>query len=106
MTRSHAFAVLAASALCGVAAAMPAMAQDAYPAKVIRIIAPFPPGGTTDVLCRVVAQRLTDALGRQVIVENRPGAAGSIGHEVAARAAPDGYTVRHFAPAVIINPLI
>lgn len=114
MTRSHAFAVLAASALFGVIAATPAVAQDpsagsgqTYPAKLIRMIAPFPPGGTTDVLCRVVAQRLTDALGRQVIVENRPGASGGIGHEVAARAAPDGYTLLLTAKAaLVVNPYL
>ncbi len=69
-----------------------ALAQ-AYPAKPIRIIAPFPPGGTTDTMCRIVAQRLTESLGRQVVVENRAGAAGKVGHEAAARAAPDGYTL-------------
>jgi len=69
-----------------------AFAQS-YPSKPIRIIAPFPPGGTTDVVCRIVAQHLGDALGKQVVVENRPGAAGKVGHEAAARAAPDGYTL-------------
>lgn len=107
MTRNHAIAVLASSALLGVAASMPAMSQDAYPTKVIRIIAPFPPGGTTDVLCRVVAQRLSDTLGRQVVVENRPGASGSIGHDVAARAAPDGYTLLLTAKAaLVVNPYL
>ena len=105
--RSHACVVLAATALCSAVAAAPAVAQDTYPAKLIRMIAPFPPGGTTDVLCRVVAQRLTDALGRQVIVENRPGASGSIGHEVAARAAPDGYTLLLTAKAaLVVNPYL
>jgi tripartite-type tricarboxylate transporter receptor subunit TctC len=66
---------------------------QAYPAKPVRIIAPFPPGGTTDTMCRIVAQRLTESLGKQVVVENRPGAAGKIGHEAVAHAAPDGYTL-------------
>ena len=53
-----------------------AIAQDAYPVKPVRFIAPFPPGGTTDVLSRILAQKLTDSLGRQVLVDNRAGAAG------------------------------
>ncbi len=70
-----------------------AFAQDAYPAKTVRFIAPFPPGGTTDVLSRILAQKLSDSLGRQVVVDNRPGAGGNIGHEIAAKTAPDGYTL-------------
>lgn len=66
---------------------------QAYPVKPVRIIAPFPPGGTTDTMCRIIAQRLTETLGKQVVVENRPGAAGQVGHEAAARAAGDGYTL-------------
>src|SRR4051812_12489360 len=82
-----------------------APAQDAYPAKPIRFIAPFPPGGTTDVLARIVAQKLTDSLGRQLVVENRAGAAGNIGQELAARAAPDGYTlVLTSSSVLVINP--
>ena len=70
----------------------PAHAQT-YPNKPIRMIAPYPPGGTSDVMARIVAQKLTDALGKQVIVDNRPGAAGNVGHEIAARAPADGYTL-------------
>jgi tripartite-type tricarboxylate transporter receptor subunit TctC len=66
---------------------------QAYPVKPVRIVAPFPPGGTTDTMCRIVAQRLTESLGKQVVVENRPGAAGKVGHEAVARSAPDGYTL-------------
>ena len=69
-----------------------AMGQ-AYPTKPVRMIAPYPPGGSSDVLTRIVAQKLGETLGRQVIVENRPGAASNIGHEVAAKAPPDGYTL-------------
>jgi tripartite-type tricarboxylate transporter receptor subunit TctC len=91
--------------LCLVLAASGAAAQDAYPSKTIRFIAPFPPGGTTDVLCRVIAQKLTDGLGRQVVVENRPGAAGNIGHELAAKTAPDGYTLLLTnSSALVTNP--
>jgi tripartite-type tricarboxylate transporter receptor subunit TctC len=89
------------------AAALPAHAQPAYPVKPLRFIAPFPPGGTTDVLSRVLAQKLGDALGRQVVVENRPGAGGNLGHEVAAKTAPDGYTIVMSSNAALVtNPHI
>ncbi len=70
-----------------------AIAQSAYPARPIRIISIFPPGGGNDGICRAVAQKMTETLKQQVIVENRPGANGIIGTEAAARAAPDGYTI-------------
>ena len=66
---------------------------QAYPARSIRIISPFSPGGGNDTICRIVAQKLVERLGKQVLVENRAGANGIIGTEVAARAAPDGYTI-------------
>jgi tripartite-type tricarboxylate transporter receptor subunit TctC len=71
-----------------------ALAQtQAYPTKTIRFIAPFPPGGTSDIVARIAAQKLTDALGKQVLVDNRGGASGTIGYEMAAKAPPDGYTL-------------
>ena len=80
--------------LCGiVAAGLPPAAAQTYPAKPVRVIAPFPPGGGTDMFARVVGQKLTAALGQQVVVENRTGASGMIGSDVVARAAPDGYTL-------------
>src|SRR5262245_18555418 len=82
-----------------------AVAQDPYPSKTVRLIAPFPPRGTTDVLSRILAQKLTDSLGRQVVVENRPGVAGNIGHEAAAKSAPDGYTlVFSYSGIFVTNP--
>jgi tripartite-type tricarboxylate transporter receptor subunit TctC len=69
------------------------LAQQGYPTKPIRFIAPFPPGGTSDIVARVAAQKLTDALGKQVIVDNRGGASGTIGYEMAAKSPPDGYTL-------------
>ena len=84
--------------------AAPAHAQT-YPAKPLRLVAPFPPGGTTDVLSRIVAQKLGDSLGRQVVVDNRPGAGGNLGHEVAAKATPDGYTIVMSSNAALVaNP--
>ena len=70
-----------------------AAAQDGYPSRPVRYIAPFPAGGTSDVLSRIIAQKLTESLGRQVVVENRPGAGSNIGHEVVAKSPPDGYTL-------------
>ena len=72
--------------------AVHAGAQD-YPNKTIRIVVPFPPGGATDVVTRIVAQKLTDQFGRQVVAENRGGAGGILGSETVAKAAPDGYTL-------------
>ena len=73
-------------------AALPAFAQN-YPAKTIRMISPFPPGGSVDVVGRLIAAKLAENIGQQVIVDNRSGASGNIGMELAARAAPDGYTL-------------
>jgi tripartite-type tricarboxylate transporter receptor subunit TctC len=82
------------AAAAAVLLAEPAHAADGYPAKSIRFIVPFPPGGATDVVTRVVAQKLNEAWKRQVVVvDNRGGAGGVLGSELAARAAPDGYTL-------------
>jgi tripartite-type tricarboxylate transporter receptor subunit TctC len=64
-----------------------------YPNKPIRLVVPFPPAGTTDILAREVGQRLTEALGQSVVIDNRPGAAGNIGSDIVAKSAPDGYTL-------------
>jgi len=73
-------------------AAGTALAQS-YPAKPVRMIVPFPPGGTADVLARHLAQQLSEGLGQPLVVDNRPGAAGNIASEMAAKSAPDGYTL-------------
>ena len=80
------------AALCALVAA-PALAADAYPSKPIRIVVAYTPAGTTDILARAIGQKLTEAWGQSVIVDNRPGANGNIGTEYAAKATPDGYTL-------------
>ncbi len=87
LTRRTVLASAAASTL-----AAPALAQ-AYPTKPIKIVVPYPAGQSTDILGRVMADQFTKALGQQVIVDNRPGAGGTIGADYAAKAAPDGYTL-------------
>ena len=83
--------------------AMAATAQD-YPTKPVRLIIPFPPGGSNDVVGRMIATGLGERLGKQVIVDNRGGAGGVLGTEVAAGAAPDGYTILVISLAYTVNP--
>ena len=82
-----------------------AMAQD-YPARVIRIIVPISTGSTTDVVARIVAEGMRASLGQSVIVENRPGAGGTVGSAVVAKAAPDGYTLLVVSSAHTSNPVL
>lgn len=107
MLRGSGWAVRGLCAVVIAAASAAAVAQDAYPTKPVRMIAPFPPGGSTDVLGRLIAQKLTSSFGRQVVIDNRPGAGGGIGHEVAAKAPADGYTLLFTAKsALVVNPLL
>jgi tripartite-type tricarboxylate transporter receptor subunit TctC len=85
--------VFACAAAVALAAHVGGACAQAYPTKPVRMIVGFPPGGGTDILARIVAQKLADAWGQQVIVENRPGASATIGANVVAKAAPDGYTL-------------
>src|SRR6267378_5324961 len=89
----------------GLLAAIPAWAQD-WPAKPVRFIVPYPPGGGTDVIARIVQNRLSEALGQTIVIENRGGAGGAVGTEVAARSAPDGYTFLFTLSSHTINPLL
>ena len=101
---THRRRILLAAAALGVAAlARPALAQGGgeWPTKPVRVIVPYPPGGATDVLARLYAERLGAALGQPFVVENRPGAGGNIGTDAIAKAPPDGYTVG-FTPVSIL----
>src|SRR2546421_5911944 len=92
--------------LLGAALAPPAPAQnmDAWPSRPLRFILPFPPGGGTDILGRLIAERMTASLGQPVVTENRGGAGGNVGAEATAKSAPDGYTIVLVAPSLAISP--
>src|SRR6185436_16724075 len=84
-------------------------AELAFPARPIRFVVPFPPGTTTDVVARLIAQRSAERFGQQIVIDNRPGASGTIGVETVARAAPDGHTwglgtTTTHALATLLNP--
>ncbi len=102
--RRVAVACLAAAALVGVSPAV--QAQD-WPSRPIRMIVPFPPSGSTDIVARTVAEKLGSQLGQPIVVENRAGATGAIGLEALARSAPDGYTIGlGTIGSIAINPLV
>lgn len=82
-----------------------AFGQD-WPGKPVRFIVPYPPGGGTDIIARIVQNRLSEALGQPVVIENRGGAGGAVGTEAAARSAPDGYTFLFTLSSHTINPLL
>ena len=94
--------LIAASCAIAVAPAGFAGAQSqTYPSKPVRVIVPFPPGGSVDLIARLVAPQLSESLGQQIVIDNRSGASGNIGTELVARAAPDGYTLMvHTIPLV------
>jgi tripartite-type tricarboxylate transporter receptor subunit TctC len=94
--------------LIGIALALvsaAALAQD-WPVKPVRFLVPYPPGGGTDVIARIMQQRMTEGLGQTIVIENRGGAGGAVGTEAAARSAPDGYTFLFTLSSHTINPLL
>ena len=97
---------LALATLFMLAAPMAAQAQAAYPDKPIKFVVPYPPGGGTDVVARIVQQRLQAALGQPIVIDNKGGAGGSLGTDIVAKSAPDGYTVLFTLSSHTINPAI
>src|SRR5258706_2538217 len=96
-------AALGLIAGCAIAIGSQALAQS-YPAKPVRFIVTFPPGGTVDITARILQPRLSESIGQTVVIENRGGAAGAVGTEAAARSAPDGYTFLYTLSSHTINP--
>lgn len=87
-------------------AALPVQGADSYPNRPVRMIIPSGAGGITDIVGRTIAPRLTDALGQQVVVDNRPGASGVLGSNIVAKSAPDGYTLLMVFPSHPVNPAL
>jgi tripartite-type tricarboxylate transporter receptor subunit TctC len=83
-----------------------AQAPAAYPTKPVRFIVPYPPAGATDITARILARQMSQNIGQQILIDNRGGAAGNIGTELAAKAAPDGYTVLYTLSSHTINPAL
>jgi len=108
MADSHSMIdMLCARVLMLAALAVPAMLHaQVYPGKTLRLILPFPPSGGTDTLGRGIAQTLSTQLGQQVVADNRPGAGGNLGLELASKAPPDGYTMVLSSPLIAISPML
>jgi len=103
--RLHKYARLTVAAVLAVAVTTPPAHAQNYPNKPVRIVVPFAPGGTTDILARLVGQRLNEALGHAVVIDNRPGANGALGTDMVAKSSPDGYTiVMGYLGSLAVNP--
>jgi tripartite-type tricarboxylate transporter receptor subunit TctC len=104
--RSMAMACAMAVAILLAGATVAPLGAQTYPNKPIRFVLPFPPGGPTDILGRILGQKLAERLGQPVIPENRPGAGANIGLEIGAKARPDGYTITLASPSLSISPTL
>ena len=104
-TRARCLLAISAAFMLGAPSAK-ALAADAWPMRPIRLIVPFPPGGSNDIVARLVGARLTERLGKTVVVDNRAGAAGTIGTEIAVRSQPDGHTLLIISVAYAYNPMV
>lgn len=98
--------VLAGAAALAAGLPLPGFAQGTYPNRPVRLVVPYPPGGSVDPVARLMADKLTQLWGQQVVVDNRPGASTIIGTEAVAKAAPDGYTLLLTASTHVSNPLL
>lgn len=105
MKTSHCIAVASLALVLGTLPGV-ASAQDHWPSKPIRMIVPFTPGSASDVMGRIIAQRLTEVFGQQLVIDNRPGAGGLIGSELTRDAAPDGYTITMIGQPHLSNALL
>ena len=103
ITRRHMVGLAAASALTPFVSPRVALAQGTWPNRIVKVVAPFPPGGCTDVVARILGNRLSEVWGQQIIVENKPGAGSNIGAEAVARSEPDGYTILIAALPMAVN---
>ena len=111
MRRQHirqgvARAAVICAVVMGLLSALGSAHAQNYPTRPIRFVVPYPPGGTTDVLARVVAQKLTESWSQQVVVDNRPGGIAVIGTDIVAKSKPDGYTIGMFLTPHAVNPSI
>src|SRR5712671_3585402 len=86
--------------------ALGTVTAQSYPSKPIRMIMPFPPGGPTDIVGRLVAAKFSEQIGQSVIADSRPGASGNVGLEIASKSPPDGYTIVLSSPVIALSPLL
>ncbi len=103
-TRRSTLAGLLAATVLAASWSAPALAQDAWPNKPVRLVVPFAPGGSTDVIARMMAQKLTEVWGQTVVVDNRAGAGGNLGADIVAKSPADGYTLLFGTGSITINP--
>lgn len=106
ISRRVAMAVLASVVCSAVLGTTPAHAQPAFPSKPITMIVPFPPGGPTDLVARVIAQKMSESMGQPVIIDNRGGANGNLGAVLAVKAAADGYTLLYNTSSITLSPAL
>jgi tripartite-type tricarboxylate transporter receptor subunit TctC len=106
MLRSLRLLIIVSAACVPTARVAHAQPADTFPSKPFRLVVPFPPGGGTDILARIVGQQMTEAMGQPVVIDNRGGAAGMIGTEFAMKAPPDGHTILIAVTAYVINPTL
>jgi tripartite-type tricarboxylate transporter receptor subunit TctC len=104
--RGRAAILAAALALLLAAAAPDHAAAETYPSRSVRLIVPFPPGGAADILARLIGGKISEQMGQPVVVENRPGAGGTLGADAAAKSPPDGYTILHNTNGAAIAPAL